>query len=149
MKRQNSRHGRESGSEVAPSKRTGFKHLLRQPLRIGMRSDSRMYELTSAVVDDKEHIQCSKPDGLNRKQITRPDLVGLLMQELSPTGGGRSTVWTSHVSGDSSRTSPKAKTCQFRLDSALSPQGILPSHAANEVAEFGVNLPASSSRKAA
>jgi len=149
MKCQSNRHDRELGSGVVPSKRTGFKHLLREPLRIGMRSDSRMHELTGAVVDDKEYIQCSKPDGLNRKQITRPDLVGVLMQELSPTGGGRSIVWTSHVSGDSSRTSPKAKTCQFRLDSALSPQGLLPSHAANELAEFGVNLPASSSRKAA
>jgi hypothetical protein len=108
-----------------------------------------MYELTSAVVDDKEHVQCSKPDGLNRKQITRPDLVGVLMQELSPTGGGRSTVWTSHVSGDSTRTNPKAKTCQFRLDSALSPEETLPSHTANELAEFGVNLPATDSRMAA
>ncbi len=49
-----------------------------------MRSDPRMYEFTSAVVDDKEHIQCSKPDSLNREEITRSDLVGVLIQELPP-----------------------------------------------------------------
>ncbi len=38
-----------------------------------MPSDPRMYEFTSAVVDDKEHVQCSKPDRVNREQITRPD----------------------------------------------------------------------------
>ena len=50
-----------------------------------MRSDPRMYEFTSAVVDDKEHIQCSKPDRVNREEITRLDFVGVLTQELSPT----------------------------------------------------------------
>ncbi len=65
---------------------TGFNYLLHEPLRLGMRSYLRMYELTSAVVDDKEYIQCSKPDSLNREQITRPDLVGVLTQELPPTG---------------------------------------------------------------
>ncbi len=114
-----------------------------------MRHNSCMYQYTGTVMNDEEHIQCLKPDGLNGKQITRPDLVGVLMQELLPTGEGRSTVWTSHVSGDSSGTNPNAKTCQSRLDSALSPQGILPSHTANELEEFGVNLPASSSGMAA
>ena len=90
-----------------------------------MRSDPRMYEFTSAVVDDNEHIQCSKPNSLNREEITRPDLVSVLTQELLPTGGGRSTVWTPHVSGNRSGTYSKAKTCQFRLDSALHPKGRL------------------------
>ncbi len=49
-----------------------------------MRSDPRMYEFTSAVVDDKEHSQCPKPDSLNREEITRPDFVGELIQELPP-----------------------------------------------------------------
>lgn len=49
-----------------------------------------------------------------------------------------------HVLGDSTGTNRKAKTCQFSLDSALSPQGILLSHTANELPEFGVNLPAPS-----
>ena len=38
-----------------PQYTAGFDHLLRQPIRIGMRGDARMYELTSAVVNDKEN----------------------------------------------------------------------------------------------
>jgi hypothetical protein len=49
-----------------------------------MRSDPRMYEFTSAVVDDEEHVHCSKPDSVNREQITRPNVVGVLIQELPP-----------------------------------------------------------------
>ncbi len=45
-----------------------------------------MHQFTSAVVDDKEHVQCAKPDGLNREEIARPDLVGVLIQELPPAG---------------------------------------------------------------
>ena len=51
-----------------------------------MRCNPRMYEFTSAVVDDEEHIQCLKPDSVNREQITRPDLIGMLIQELPPAG---------------------------------------------------------------
>jgi hypothetical protein len=51
-----------------------------------MRRDPRMYEFTSSVPDDEEHIQCLKPDSVNREQITRPDVVGVLMQELPPAG---------------------------------------------------------------
>lgn len=60
-----------------PRNPTGFNQLLRQPLRIGMRSDSRMHRLTSAVVDDEEYIHCSKPDGLNCEEITGPDIVAV------------------------------------------------------------------------
>jgi hypothetical protein len=65
----------------------------------------------------------------------------MLSQELPPTGRGRSTVWTAHISGDSTRTNLKAKTRQLRLDSALSPQEIFASHTANEFAELGLNFP--------
>lgn len=123
--------------------------MLGQPLRIGMSRDPRMYEFTSAVANDKKHVQCLKPNGLNGEEITGPYLGAMLSQELSPTGGGRSTVWTPHVSGDSTRTNPEAKACQFRLDSALSPQGILPSHAANEFTELGFDLSASRSGRVA
>ncbi len=47
-----------------------------------MRRDPRMYEFTSTVVDDEKHIQCLKPDSVNREQITRPNVVGVLIQEL-------------------------------------------------------------------
>jgi len=49
-----------------------------------MSRDPRMYEFASTVVDDKEHVKCSKPDSLNREEITRPDLVSVLIQELPP-----------------------------------------------------------------
>jgi len=70
----------------------GFDHLLRQPRRIGMSRDPRMYEFTTTVMNDEEYVQCLKPDGLSRKQIARPDLVAMLSQKLSPTGRGRSTI---------------------------------------------------------
>ena len=108
-----------------------------------------MDEFTSSVMNDEEHIQCLKANSLNGEEITCPDLGAMLSQELSPTGGGRSTVGTAHVSGDSTRTNRIAKTCQLRLDSALSPQAILPSQAANEFTEFGFDLPASCSARSA
>jgi hypothetical protein len=43
-------------------------------------------EFTSAVVNDKEYLQNPKPDTLNREEITCSDLLGVLIQELSPTG---------------------------------------------------------------
>jgi len=132
-----------------PGRPAGFDHLLCQPRRIGVCSDPRMHEFTSAVMNDKKHVQCLKPNGLNGEEITCPDFVAMLSQELSPTGGGCSTVWTAHVPGDSTRANSIAKTCQFRLDSALSPQRIIASHTANEIPEFGINLLASSSRRAA
>ena len=84
-----------------------------------------MHEFTSSMMNDEEHIQCLKPNSLNGEEITCPDLGAMQSQELSPTGGGRSTVWAPHVPGDSTRTNLKAKTCQFRLDSALYPKGRL------------------------
>ncbi len=51
-----------------------------------MRCNPRMYEFTSTVADDEEHLKCLKPDSVNREQITRPDLVGVLIQELPPAG---------------------------------------------------------------
>jgi hypothetical protein len=84
-----------------------------------------MHELTSSVMNDEERIQCLKPNNLNGEESTCPDLGAMLSQELSPTGGGRSTVGTAHVSGDSTRTNRIAKTCQFRLDSAFYPKGRL------------------------
>ena len=103
-----------------------------------------MYEFTTTVMNDEEYVQCLKPDGLNRKQIARPDLVAMLSQKLSPTERGRSTIGTAHVSGGGTRTYLKAKTRQFRLDSALSPQGIFPSQTADEFPELGLNFPAPS-----
>jgi len=38
-----------------------------------------MCKFTNAVVNDKKPVQCLKPNGLNREQITRPDLVAVLM----------------------------------------------------------------------
>ncbi len=51
-----------------------------------MRCNPGMYEFTSAVVDDEEHIQYLKPDSVNREQITCPNVVGVLIQELPPAG---------------------------------------------------------------
>ena len=64
----------------------GFDHLLGQPLRIWMSRDPRKYEFASTVVDDKEHVKCSKPNSLNSEQITCPDLGAMLIKKLSPTG---------------------------------------------------------------
>jgi len=51
-------------------------------------------KLTSAVVNNKKHVQCLKPNGLHSEEITCSDLSIMLSQELSPTGRGRSIVWT-------------------------------------------------------
>ena len=67
---------------------TGFDHMLLQRLRGGMHSHPHMHEFTSTVVDDKEHIRNSKSDSLNRQEITRPDLVSVQTQELSPAERG-------------------------------------------------------------
>jgi len=61
-----------------PRNPAGFNHLLCQPLRCGMCSDPSMHQFTSTVVDDEEYIHRSKPYSLNREEITRPDLVGVL-----------------------------------------------------------------------
>lgn len=114
-----------------------------------MSRDSGMYEFASAVMDDKKLVQRLKPNGLNGEEITWPDLRAILSEELAPTGGGRSAVWAPHVSGDSTCTNPKTKTCQFRLDSTLSPQVIFLSQTADEFPEFGVNFFASGSLPAA
>ncbi len=99
-------------------------------------------QLTSAVMGDEEDIQCPKPEGLNRKQVAGPYLAAVLGQELSPAWGGCPVVGTPHVPGDRARTDLAAKTRQFCLDSALSPDRILTSHATNECSELGVSFPA-------
>jgi len=100
-------------------------------------------------MNDEIHIQRSKPNGLNCELVARADLIAMLGLELSPTEGGCSDIWTPLVSSDSTCTNLKAKTRQLRLDSALSPQGILPSHTANDFAELGLDLLASRSGRVA
>ena len=88
-----------------------------------------------------------------RKLPNSEDFWGILVQvrlhfNVSSLSGLLSEIrsWqTAHISGDSTRTNLKAKTRQLRLDSALSPQGILPNHTANELAKFDFDLPASRS----
>ena len=108
-----------------------------------------MDKFTSSVVDDEEHVHCSKPDCMNREQVTHPNIAGVTMQELSPTGRGRSDVWSSHIPGDRTCTNHKAKTCQFCLDSTLPPQLILLGKTTNEFPELEVDFFASGSRPAA
>lgn len=86
----------------------GFQHLLVQPLRVRLSGDSRMDKLARAVVDDKEHVQRTKPQRLNGKQVASPDLLAILGKELSPTRGGRSTIGEPHVLGDGAGTNRNA-----------------------------------------
>jgi len=65
---------------------TGFNHLLCQPLRCGMCSDPRMHQFTSTVVDEEEYIHRSKPNSLNREEITRPDLVSVRLRNCRQPG---------------------------------------------------------------
>ena len=92
----------------------------------------------TTVVDDEEDDKRAKPKSLNREEIAGPDLDAVLGQELPPPWRRRSARAPSHVLSDRPRADPNAKARQFRLNSALSPQRVLQSHAANELSGFGV-----------
>lgn len=51
-----------------------------------------MHEFTGILMKDEEYIERLNRDGLNREGTTRPTLVAMLGQELSPTREGRSAV---------------------------------------------------------
>ena len=103
-----------------------------------MRGDPCVHNLSSTVVDDEEDEESAKPQSLNREEIAGPDLDAVLGQELPPPRRRRSARVPSHVVSDRPRADSNAKARQFRLDSALSPQRVLLSHAENESLGFAV-----------
>ena len=52
---------------------TRFYHLLRQPLRRGMRGHSSVQDLARSVVDDEKDVEGAKPERMHREQVTRSD----------------------------------------------------------------------------
>ena len=79
------------------------------------------------------------PDGVFcALQVAGPDLEAVLGQELPPARRRRSTVATSHVFGDRTCADSNTKARQFRLNSALFPQRVLLSHAADDLSGFVV-----------
>ena len=76
--------------------------------------------------------------GIRTPQVAGPDLEAVLGQELPPARRRRPARAPSHVLGDGPRADPNAKARELRLNSALSPQRVLQSHAANESSGFGV-----------
>ena len=115
-----------------------FDHLLGQPARVRMRGDPRVHNLSGTVVDDEEDEKRAEAKSLNRQEVAGPDLEAVLGQELPPARRMRSTVATSHVFGDRTCADSNAKARQFRLNSALSPQRVLLSHAADDLSGFVV-----------
>ena len=103
-----------------------------------MRGDPRVHNLSGTVVDDEEDEKRAEAKSLNRQEVAGPDLEAVLGQELPPARRMRSTVATSHVFGDRTCADSNAKARQFRLNSALSPQRVLLSHAADDLSGFVV-----------
>ena len=94
-----------------------------------MCGDPCMDQLTRAVVNYKEDVECSKPECLNGEEVAGPDLVAMRSQELPPARGGHSVIGTAHVFRDRTGTDIDLEASQFGLDSTLAPQRVLASHA--------------------
>jgi len=58
--------------------------LLYRPIAGRMRRHVHVENLPAGVMDHEEHVQCSKRDGLNAEEITRPDGRRVLPQERPP-----------------------------------------------------------------
>ena len=136
-------YGAETAITVVNQETGGFRrrsasfyHLLGQPARVRVRGDPRVQNLSSTVVDDEEDEEGAKPQSLNREEIAGPDLEAVLRQELPPARRRRSTVATAHGFSDRTCADSNAKARQFRLNSALSPQRVLLSHAADDFSGF-------------
>ena len=101
-----------------------------------MCGDSCMDHLTRAVVNNKEDVECSKPECLNGEEVAGPDLIGTRSQELPPARGGHSVIGTAHVFRDCAGTNIDSEASQFSLDSALTPQRVFASHAPDKLPDL-------------
>jgi hypothetical protein len=84
------------------------------------------------VPDHEKDVQSLEQDCSNAKEVTGPYIGLVPSQELAPSRGWRSIKATAHVLGDGPGRNLKSQSCEFGLDSFLTPEPVLSSHLPDE-----------------
>jgi hypothetical protein len=84
------------------------------------------------VSDHEKDVQSLEQDCSNAKEVTSPYIRFMPPQELAPSRGWPSIIAAAHVLGDGPGRNLKSQSCEFGLDSFLTPEPVLSSHLPDE-----------------
>jgi hypothetical protein len=103
--------------------RAAFDDLLRRPLCGRTWRHRHVQDFSVDVPDHKKDVQCLEPNGSNAEEVACPYIRFMPFQELSPFWGWPSIVAT-HVLGDGPGRNAKSQSCEFSLNTSLTPEAI-------------------------
>jgi hypothetical protein len=109
-----------------------FDQLLGRPLRGRTWRHRYVQNFSVDVPDHEKDVQSLEQDCWNAKEVTSPYIGLVPSQELAPSRGWPSIKAATHVLGDGPGRNLKSQSCEFGLDSFLTPEPVLSSHLPDE-----------------
>ena len=109
-----------------------FDHLLGCPLRGRTWRHRYVQNLSVDVSDHEKDVQSLELDCAHAEEVTSPYIRLMPSQELAPSRGWPSIKAAAHVLSDGSGRNLKSQSCEFGLDSFLTPGPVLSSHLPDE-----------------
>ena len=111
---------------------TGVHDLLGSPVGGGMSGHPNLQDLPSLVVHHEEDVQRPEEHRPHPEEVARPDVLGMVCQQLPPGGRGDAVIGPPHVLGDGPGRHGESEPRELCLDTPLSPQAILDGHAPDQ-----------------
>jgi hypothetical protein len=109
-----------------------FDHLLGRPLRGRIWRHRYVQNLSVDVSDHEKDVQSLEQDCSHAEEVTSLYIRFMPSQELAPSRGWPSIMAGAHVLGDGPGRNLKSQSCEFGLDSFLTPEPVLSSHLPDE-----------------
>jgi len=109
-----------------------FDQLLGRPLRGRIWRHRYVQNLPVDVSDHEKDVQSLELDCAHAEEVTSPYIRLMPSQELAPSRGWPSIKAAAHVLGNGPGRNLKSQSCEFGLDSFLTPEPVLSSHLPDE-----------------
>src|SRR5260221_6166146 len=114
----------------------GFDQLPPYPRRSGMGGHLEVDQLTTAMADEEEDVEGLEGQGLDDKEVGRPDRLRMVGQEGAPALAGWAEVKASTITADRARADDDAELEELATDALGAPERVMAGHRGDQLTDL-------------
>ena len=117
--------------------RCRLEELAPDPRRRWMLRHVEVHDAAALMSDEHDHVQCLQRERLQREEVGRPDVRGMILQERTPGLRRRTLPRLGAITPHGPRADGEAQRAQLPDDAHRAPSWVLPGQPANQLAQLG------------
>ena len=117
--------------------RRGFDQLPPDPGRGGIGSHREVDQLATSVADEEEDVEGLEGQGLDDKEVGRPDRLGVVGREGASALAGWAGMTASTIAADRAGADDDAEPEELAADALGAPERVLAGHGGDQLTDLG------------